>query len=347
MSNRSTLLIAFLLCSACFIFAQTPKTDNPTNSKIKIAFVGDDLRIERWQTDANAFQERGKALGAEVVLGDPNGKPEEQLRIVQKLLNQGIKALVFVPHDPNSAAEVIRVAKAKNVPVITYEAYALSGEDLFITTDFRTIGRLQVSTLTDRAPTGNYVILSGPASADKFHVAQLAALQPFLKDGRVKLIADLKAPDWTATQAYANMKQVLDSTKEKITAVVAVNDAIAGGAIQALEEQGLAGQVLVSGQDAELTAIIRVLMGTQTMTLYKPIIRQAEAAAEAAVKLARGEPVKPNGEYSEGGKSVPAIFFDPILVTKDNVKDTVIKNGFQKVEGIKEGLPKDKWSLIE
>jgi D-xylose transport system substrate-binding protein len=140
---------------------------------------------------------------------------------------------------------------------------------------------------------------------------------------------------------------VLESNHNNITAVVAMNDSIASGAIQALEERGLAGKVLVSGQDADLSAIVRILMGTQTMTIYKPIVLQAQAAAEAAVSLAKGEPVKTNGEVKIGTVHVPAIYFHPVVVTKDNVKETVIKDGFQKVKEIKEGLPKEKWSLIE
>jgi ABC-type xylose transport system substrate-binding protein len=88
-------------------------------------------------------------------------------------------------------------------------------------------------------------------------------------------------------------------------------------------------------------------MGTQTMTLYKPIAPQAQAAAEAAVRLAKGEPVKANGEFRSGNIRVPAIYFYPVVVTKDNVKETVIKDGFLKAEEIKEGLPKEKWGLIE
>ena len=301
MRYRGTLIVlaAFMLCCASLICAQAPNTKQAVSGKIKVAFVGQDLRVERWQTDCDAFQERAKALGAEVFIEDPQGNPDEQLRQVQKLLASGIQTLVVVPHQGAVSAEIVRAAKARNVHVITYEAFAMSGEDLYISTDFRKVGRLQASTLTDRAPTGNYVILGGPAeAAGFFHNAQVEALQPFIKDGRIKVIADLSAPDWSATQAYTNMRSVLESTSEKITAVIAANDSIASGAIQALEEKGLGGKVLVSGQDAELSAIIRVLMGTQTMTLYKPIARQAEAAAESAVKLARGESVTPNGIYT-------------------------------------------------
>jgi D-xylose transport system substrate-binding protein len=306
------------------------------------------MRLERWQTDRNAFLQRAEALGAEVSVEDAGGDHDKWLRQSQEVLASGIQALVLVGGDPKIEAEIVPAAKARNVHVITYEGSAAGAEDLYIATDYSMIGRLQVSTLTDRAPTGNYVVLDGPPEQSAgFHGPQLEALQPFLKDGRIKLVADLAVPDWSAGEAYVAMTRVLESSHDKITAVVATNDSIASGAIQALEEHGLAGKVLVSGQDAELTAIVRVLMGTQTMTLYKPIVPEAQAAAEAAVSLARGEPVKTNGEFPLGTKRLPAIYFYPVVVTKDNVRQTVIKDGFLKVEDIKLALPKEKWGLIE
>ncbi len=320
----------------------------PAKEKIRIGWSISDMRLERWQTDCDAFQQRAKALGAEVVVEDAKGDYDRWVRQSKEVLASGIQALVIVGGEPKTEAEIASAAKARNVPVILYEAAVSGAEDLYIATDGNMIGRLQVSTLTDRAPTGNYVMLEGPAEqSGSFHGAQLDALQPFIKDGRIKLVADLNVPGWSASEAYLQMRRVLESNHDQITAVVAMNDSIAGGAIQALEEHGLAGKVLVSGQDADLTAIIRVLMGTQTMTLYKPIAQQAQAAAEAAVSLAKGEPVKTNGVLKIGTMRLPAIYFNPVVVTKDDIKETVIRDGFLKVEEIKQGLPKEKWSLIE
>jgi len=346
--HRSLLVTALILCCASLVYAQTPAATPPAKEKVRIGWSINDMRLERWQTDSDAFQKRAKALGAEVIIKDAAGDLDKWLRQSQEVLASGIQVVVLVGGDSKTEAEIASAAKAKHVKVIAYESGVSGAEDLVIATDFGAIGRLQVSTLTDRAPAGNYVVLDGPADqSGAFHGPQLEALEPFLKDGRIKLVADLNVPDWSASEAYVNMTRVLESSHDKITAVVATNDSIAGGAIQALEEHGLAGKVLVSGQDADLSAIVRVLMGTQTMTLYKPIAPQAQAAAEAAVGLAKGEPVKANREYKSGTIRLPAIYFYPVVVTKDNVKDTVIKDGFQKVEEIKQGLPKEKWSLIE
>ncbi len=346
--HRSVFLAALILCCAHLVCAQTPGVKQPAKEKIRIGLSIDDMRLERWQTDCDAFQQRAKALGAEVIVKDAAGDHDKWVRQSLEVLASGIQVLVLGGGEPKTEAEIALAAKTRNVRVVLYEAAVSGAEDLYIATDESMIGRLQVSTLTDRAPAGNYVILEGPADqSGAFHGPQIEALQPFLKDGRIKLVADLNVPGWSAGEAYLQMTRVLESSHDSITAVVAMNDSIASGAIQALEEHGLAGKVLVSGQDADLSAIIRILMGTQTMTLYKPIAPQAQAAAEAAVTLARGEPVKANGEFRFGTMHLPAIYFYPVVVTKDNVKETVIRDGFQKVNEIKQGLPKEKWSLIE
>lgn len=342
--HRFIFVAALILCCACLVCAQTPDVKQPAKEKIKIGWSIYDMRSERWQTDCDAFQQRAKALGAEVIVRDAVGDHDKWVRQEQEILDSGVQVMVLVEGDTG----IVPAAKARNVKVISYEGALRGMDDLYIAPNGSVIGRLQVTSLTDLAPTGNYVILEGPADqTGGFHVAQLEALQPFLKDGRIKLVADLNVAGWSASEAYIQMTRVLEDNHNNITAVVATNDAIASGAIQALEEHGLAGKVLVSGQDADLSAIVRILMGTQTMTLYKPITPQAQAAAEAAVSLARGVPVKTNGDSKIGTIRVPALFFQPVVVTKDNVKETVIKDGFQKVKEIKEGLPKEKWSLIE
>ncbi len=346
--GRPAVLAILVICCISVLYGQSANVKETPGSNIKVGFSIENLKVERWQIDSAVFQKRAEALGAQVIIADAAGDGGKQLRDARDLFDAGVQTLVLVAHDAKTGTAIIEAARAQRVHVITYEAPMFAGEDLFISTDTAAIGRLQVSMLTDRAPTGNYVILQGPAEASSgFHTAQLEALKPFVTDGRIKIIADRTAPDWSAPSAYMNMVNVLDSTKEKITAVVAINDAVATGAIQALEERGLAGKVLVSGQDAELSAIIRVLMGTQTITIYKPIVRQAEAAAEAAVSLAQGKTVNTNGTQVSDGRSVPAIFFYPAVVTKDNVRETVIKDGFQTVEGLKRVLPKEKWSAIE
>jgi D-xylose transport system substrate-binding protein len=221
-----------------------------------------------------------------------------------------------------------------------------SDVNFFVGSNAEEIGELEASSLVRIAPRGNYVLIGGsPAdiNAKLLRTGQMNVLQPFIARGDIKIVSDAWAKDWDPAEAYVIMSKAIEATRGDLTAVVASNDGTAGGAIQALQERNLAGKVLVSGQDADLAAIIRILNGTQTMTVYKPIRQQAKVAAEAAVSLANGSPVKNAVSISNGGRTVLAIYVTPIIVTKDNVKRTVIHDGFQNLETIQKSLPPDKW----
>jgi D-xylose transport system substrate-binding protein len=173
----------------------------------------------------------------------------------------------------------------------------------------------------------------------------MKALKPALDSGAVKIVADLWARDWQPQDALEKTESAL-AHSPVIAAIVASNDVVAGAVVQALEEQKLAGRVLVSGQDADLAALQRIVAGTQTMTVYKPINKLARRAAEAAVALARGEKIETTGTVNNGKIDVPSILLDPIAVDKSNVVDAVINDGYQKIEDVYRYLPLDQWPRI-
>ena len=336
--------LAALLCSALELRAQN---DKPAPSALKIGFLMDSLKVERWQTDLDNFQKRAKELGASVLVETAEGNDDLQWEQAQKLLDSGISALVLVAHDTEKAVRIVTAAKAKQVPLLCYERLVRSSDvKFFVGIDATAIGSLQASTLAKLAPKGNYVLIAGSPSdfnAKILHDAQMVVLKPLVDRGDIKIAADFWTKDWSPSEAYAHMSEAIASTKGDIAAVVASNDGTAGGAIQALEEHKLAGKVLVSGQDADLAAIIRILDGTQTMTVYRTLGIQAREAAEAAVGLTKGGPVNHNSLIPAGGKLIPGILVPPVLVTKDNVMQTVIKDGFQNLKTIQKSLPKEKW----
>jgi len=333
--------------SASLLSTAIGQTTSGQASPVKIGYLMDSLKVERWQTDLDTFQKRAKELGADVLVETAEGDDDLQLQQSQKLMDAGVKVLVLVPHDADKAARIVNAAKARHVLVLCYERLARNSDvDFFVGTNAELIGELQSSTLARLAPKGNYVLIGGSptdGNAKVLRDGQMRALQALVDRGDIKIVGDGWAKDWDPAQAYAIMSGAIDSTKGDITAVVASNDGTAGGAIQALQEHNLAGKVLVSGQDADLAAIIRILDGTQTMTVYKPIGLQARSAAEAAVSLAAGTGVKNAVSILNGSKTVQAMLLRPVVVTKDNVKQTVIKDGFQNLETIQKSLPKEKW----
>jgi len=314
---------------------------------LKIGFLMDSLKVERWQTDLDKFQKRAAELGADVLVETAEGDDELQLRQARKLLDSGVKALVLVPHDADKAVRIVKAAKAKQVPLLCYERLVRDPDvTFFIGVDASAVGYLQAFALSQRAPKGNYVLIGGSPSdtnAKILHEAQMGVLKPLVDRGDIKIVSDTWTKDWDPSEAYAHMSAAIESSKGDIAAVVASNDGTAGGAIQALVDHKLAGKVLVSGQDADLAAVIRILDGTQAMTVYKPLGSQATLAAEAALASARGETVKTTAAISIGNKSIPATLLHPVAVTKSNVKQTVIKDGFQNLETIQKSLPKEKW----
>jgi D-xylose transport system substrate-binding protein len=338
------LIATLLLFSTPSVQAQKQQA---SSGSLKIGFLMDSLKVERWQTDLDKFQKRAAELGAQVLVETAEGDDELQWQQAQKLLAAGVRALVLVPHDAEKSVRIVDAAKAKNVPVLCYERLVRDANvSLFIGVDASAVGRMQADSLTRLAPKGNYVLIGGSPSdtnAKLLHDAQMKVLAPIVDRGDIRIVSDTWSRDWDPSEAYAHMSAAIDSTKGDIAAVVASNDGTAGGAIQALEEHKLAGKILVSGQDADLAAIIRILEGTQTMTVYKPLGSQATQAAEAAVSLAKGNAVKTSASLSIGNAAIPAILLLPVVVTKENVRSTVIRDGFQNLDTIEKNLPKDKW----
>ena len=336
--------VSFVLIVLTLGVAQAQKKE------IKIGFSVEAANGERWQTDLDEFQQRAHELGGAVVIRSANGDDDLQFRQIKNLLNDGIDVLVFLPHDTGKAGRIVEAAHAKHVPVISYDRLASGAVDLYVGFDLFSVGRQQAQSLVDRAPKGKYLLLGGSpldANSKVVRAGQMKVLQAFMSRGDIHAVADVWVPEWSAVEAYIMVTRELNKLKVPPAAIVASNDAIAGGAIQALEDKGWSGKVLVSGQDADLAAIERIFDGSQLMTVYKPVGSEARAAAEAAIKLARHENVKSRTKVPNGRLTTKAILLKPICVTRENAKQTVLKDGFQKLEIVRQGLPKDKRAQLD
>jgi D-xylose transport system substrate-binding protein len=316
--------------------------------KIKIGFSMDTLKEERWQRDRDLVVARGAELGAEVLVQAANGNDALQNSQAENLLTQGVDVLLVAPHNGKTAAIIVESAHKAGVPVIAYDRIINDSDlDLYISFDNVRVGELQSDYIVKRAPTGNYVLIGGAPTdynAVLFRKGQMNILQPFVDKGDIKIASDQWAKDWQAVEALKIMENALTRTGNKVNAVVASNDGVAGGAIQALAEQKLAGKVPVSGQDAELAACQRIVAGTQSMTVYKPIKILAHKAAEVAVMMAKKQQVTDSTRpVHNGKKDIPSILLEPIQVDKDNIVQTVIADGYQKLEEVYKDVPKEQW----
>lgn len=327
-----------ILASGCSSpqIANTEQTGGA--KKIRIGFLMDAFQQERWQKDKAMFEARCNELGAELILQAADGDDDLQMKQAESVLTQGVDVLVIVPHNAEVAGAIVELAKRQGVPVISYDRLVKNSEpDLYVSFDNERVGELQAKYLFERAPKGNYILIGGAPTDNNSHLlrkGQLNILQAAIDRGDIKIVADQWAREWLADEALKHVENALTQNHNNVVAVVMSNDGTAGGAIQALTAQGLAGKVLISGQDAELGALQRILAGTQSMTVYKPIIKLAPAAVDAAFALAKGEKLQTTRVVNNGRIDVPSILIEPITVDKTNIDETVVKDGFHKKDDI-------------
>jgi len=295
----------------------------------KIGLVMDSYVIDRWYLDQKLFSDKVKELGGEVKIEVAYGDPAEQLRLSKKLIDEGVKVLVIVPVDGHKSVEIVSLAKAANVPVIAYDRLILSKDiAMYVSYNNEKVGELQAQYALNKVPKGNYLLINGPETdnnATLFRKGQMRILKPHIDSGKIKILGDYIV-DWGEIAALMKVDEFLTTSSDKPDAVIAANDALASGTIQALPPE-LKGKVVVTGQDADLTALKYIVGGAQSMTIYKPIKALANLAAETAMQLAKNEHVKGKIKVRSGDFSVDAILLEPVVVDKANYKDTVVKDG--------------------
>jgi D-xylose transport system substrate-binding protein len=334
---RLALIVALLLTISCADAPKetaTPAADRP----IRIGFSMDTLKEERWQRDKQFVEQRAKELGAVLDVQVANGDDAVQTKQCDNMLIKGVDVLIVAPHNGEIAASIVEAAHRRGVPVIAYDRMIRNSDvDLHVAHEQEKIGEMQAQYALDRVPKGNYVLIGGAPTdynALILRDGQLRVLKPAIDRGDIKIISQQFAKEWRADEALRITEDALTRTGKKIDAIVASNDGTAGGAISALEAAKLDGKVLVTGLDAQKDAIQRVIAGKQTMTIYTPIQPLAFSAVEAAIKLARKQPVDAPHKINNGKIDVPSILHGSIAVDKDNVDATVIKDGYHKREDI-------------
>jgi len=343
---KAKLLFALFVLALMGACSSTPKDypSSPKDKKIKIGFAMDTLKEERWQRDKDAFEAQCKKLNVDCVITVANNVADKQANDVDNLLTQGVDVLVIAPHNATQAASMVDKAKAQNVPVISYDRLINSDKiDLYISHQVPVIGQKIAEYAFQKIPKGNYVMVYG-ASTDNNAVimkkAELEVLQPAIDKKDITVVAENFIDDWKPELALNFAENALTKNNDKIDAFVVSNDGMAGGVISALEKRGLAGKVLVTGQDAGLEALQNIAEGKQTMTVYKPIIPLANAAVEAAIKLAKKEKLDTKPFMNDTlKKEVPSILLEVTSVDKANLMDTVIKDGYAKYEDVYKNVP--------
>jgi D-xylose transport system substrate-binding protein len=313
-----------------------------SKAKPVIGLSLDTLKEERWQRDRDTFIEEAKKLGATVIVQSANSDDTRQVRDVESLISRNVDVLVIVPHNGAAMTRAVKSANDAGIPVIAYDRLILNANiDYYLTFDNVKVGEAQATYAAARLPkdrTARIVRIYGAPTdnnAKLFKQGQDNILAPLIKAGKIEVVHEDWALDWKPENAKKIMNAAITKAGRSIDAVVVSNDGTAGGAIQSLQEDGLAGKVLVTGQDADLAACQRILRGTQAMTVYKPLRNLAALAAKVAVDVAKGQKPPATASLDNGLEQVPTILEKVVTVDKENLTATVVADGFHKASDLK------------
>lgn len=307
--------------------------------KAKIGFLMDVSDTGRWLKDKELFIKSVEDLGGEVVFRASEGDAEKQFELAKEILNERVKALVVIPSDLNAAANIVRLAHSREVPVVSYDRIIKDcALDFYISFDNVQVGELQAKYLSTVCPTGKYAILGGAVTDNNsflLRLGQLNVMQPLIERGDIEIIYDQYVDFWSPEEGYRLMKECLKKHKQ-VDAILAANDQLAEGALKALEEAGITDTPYISGQDAEAEACRRVVAGKQAMTVYKPIEGIAFKTAEIVMQMIQEQEIpKTYLSVNNGKKQVPAILLPAMEVNRQTIDLTVIADGYLKEHSMK------------
>jgi D-xylose transport system substrate-binding protein len=323
--------------------------DEETSAEGSIwVLLPDSASSDRWEKDDRRyFEEAFDEAGVEYNIVNAEGDANTQLQQAEQAINADAKVILLVNLSSESGATITENARDADVKVVDYDRLTAAGPgaDAYVSFDNVRVGQTMADTvgpvIDELEGTPRVVMMNGGPTDNNSKLFKQGynesgdfAVQKKVDAGDWELAADQDVPDWDNQQALTLFEQILVAEDNDVDAVFAANDGIAGSVISALESAGV-GPIPVSGQDATASGIQNVLAGKQTMTVYKPIRAEAEAAAAVAIGLLNGEAVEDvEGDWevlsiNNGETDLPYIALEPIAVTKDNVAETVIEDGFR------------------
>jgi D-xylose transport system substrate-binding protein len=307
---------------------------------IKVGLSLPTQREERWVKDKLTMEAEAKKRGVDLRVQVTDNDAAKQVAQCENLVSQGVKVLILAPHDASSASVIVDKAAKAGIKVVSYDRLVTDSplDYYYLSFDNVKVGELQGEFITRKVAKGSYVVLAGSPTdnnAKLFREGAMKYIGPLAEKGAIKVVMDQFVKDWQPSEAQKLCEQALTANQNKIDAVLAPNDGTAGGCIQALAAQGLAGKVPITGQDAELAGAIRIVQGTQSMTVFKDTRELGKKAIEMAVALAEGKPIDTQGKTVFNNKRpVPSVLLTPVIVTRENLDDVLIKSGYMKKEQV-------------
>lgn len=307
------------------------------DDKIKIGFSLGTLKEERWFKDRDILMSKVQALGAEIYVHNANNDDMDQIKQVKSLIAEGIDVLILVPNDMTKAGQAVQLAKKSGVKVISYDRLVMDDNiDLYISFDNEKVGSLMAEALVKEQSKGNYLIVNGAPTDHNTAMIKNGydeVLKTHVEAGDITIIEEAWAGNWMREEAF-EVTDALLSNRNEIHAVLAGNDSLADGSLEALSQHRMLENVVVVGQDADLAACQRIVNDLQLMTVYKPIDELASVTAKIAVEMAKGESINTSKTIVVNGSEIPYYVLEPIPIYKDDIEDIIIRDGFHRRDEI-------------
>jgi D-xylose transport system substrate-binding protein len=347
MKKRRLAIVAAVSAFAIVLTGCSSSSDSSADGFVGV-ILPDSASSNRWEKDDRGFlQAAFDAAGVEVDIQNANGDKEAFATIADQMLTAGAKVLILVNLDSDSAKAVQDKAAAQGVKTIDYDRLTVGGSaSYYVSFDNEAVGRLQgegIKACLDAAgkSKARIVYLNGSPTdnnATLFKAGYDSVLRPLIDSKAYTLVDDQAVPDWDNVKGGQIFEQQLTKAGGKLDAVVSANEGLGLAAVAVLKKNKLNGKVCVSGQDATAEGLRAILTGDLSNTVYKAIKAEAEATAELAIALLRGEDATTaTGIVKDGDRDVPSVLLVPVSITKSNVKD-VIADGFKTREEVCEGI---------
>ncbi|MBD3765620.1 MAG: substrate-binding domain-containing protein [Rhodobacterales bacterium] len=292
---------------------------------LTVAVSWSNFQEERWKTDEAAIKAALEAAGNKYISADAQASEAKQLTDIEALIAQGADALIILAYNKDAIGPAVEKAAAEGIPVVAYDRLIEDPRAFYLSFDNKGVGKIIAESVVAAAPKGNFAIIKGDpgdANAGFLREGMEEVLAPRVAAGDIKIVGEQFTSGWKPEGAQENMEQILTANNNAVDAVLAQNDGMAGGAIAALQAQGLA--IPVGGQDGDLAALNRVARGQQVVSVWKDSRQLGARAAEIASALAGGtalDAIPGAVKWSGGEKGVEmnAIFLDPTPITKANL----------------------------
>ena len=344
------LLACMLICTGCGAEQKAVQVnENVEDNSVEIGICFDSFVIERWQRDRDIFVSYATDLGANVNVQNANGDVEEQRKQISYFIDKGVDALVIVPVDCSSLADLVEQAKSKGIKVISYDRLILNANvDLYISFDNAMVGNMMGNAIA-KQNAFRVLMLNGPTADHNVTMIEHEFKKVMSLKG-ITILDTYYVDGWTPEYASDYMFEHMDIVRQA-DAIMCGNDDVAASVIRTLAVNQMAGEKIVVGQDADLLACQHIVEGTQLMTVYKPVEKLASEAAKASFAMASGQALENTLLINDGIYDVPYIAIEPIAVDVSNMDSVIIESGFHSRDdvylNVKVIAPDDDESMLD